>query len=580
MKRRDFILLLLAALALRAVYYWQLSRYDLLDVLILDPRAYDAEARRILAGGSFPHAFYQAPLYSYLLAVFYAFAGRELWVVRIAQAVMGAASILLTADLGARIFGRAAGILAGVLSLLYGVLVFYEGQVMKTSLTIFLAVVLLWLLEPVRRGALPPLRALGAGALLGLAILTRENLLLYLPVVALLLWLPARQPLAAVLFGAAALATVLPVTLHNRRAEGEWILVTSQGGQNFYIGNHEGATGTYANPVFVRPDPIYERFDFHAEAERRVGERLTAGETSSFWYAQAMKEMISDPARTIRLFAKKLLIVFEGVERPDNESLYVMRDEAPLLKLVPLTVALIAPLGLLGMIAARSRRGELAYLHLFVITNVVSLVLFFVVSRYRVVIVPVLIIFAAAALLQLARWVRERRAGALVGSALLLAVTVSVLSVPTWAGPDPRDYLSTVHYLNRARIYAGAGRFDEAAAHYEEAIRQNDRLAFLHFEYANVLRELGRSAKAREELEAAIGLIPTLAPAHNNLGILLAQGGELGRAEQEFREARRLSPQWADPLQNLVHLYETVGDAARLAEAQAALARLGQGGGP
>jgi hypothetical protein len=62
LRRRDLVLLLVAALAIRGVYLAQLGGYDLADVLILDPRAYDAEAQRILAGGTFPHPFYQAPL--------------------------------------------------------------------------------------------------------------------------------------------------------------------------------------------------------------------------------------------------------------------------------------------------------------------------------------------------------------------------------------------------------------------------------------------------------------------------------------------------------------------------------------
>jgi 4-amino-4-deoxy-L-arabinose transferase-like glycosyltransferase len=613
---RDFLLIGAAAALVRAVYLAQLGGYDLADVLILDPRAYDAEAQRILAGQPLPVAFYQAPFYSYFLAALYTLFGRSFLAVRLVQMALGVATVLLTVRLASRLFGRSAGVVAGVMAILYGVLPYYEGQIMKTSMTVFLALLVLTLLEPLvggragegevegrrpvapryslggRRPSTSPSPALGgadeepepasrwagfgraflAGGVLGLAVLTRENLILFAPAGAALLYMRTRRAAPAALFVLGAALAILPVTLHNYRAEGEWILVTSQGGQNFYIGNHAQATGTYANPMFVRPDPLYERSDFHMEAERRTGGPLTSGEASSFWYAEALKEMIAQPARVLALLARKLVIVFEGVERPDNESLYTMRDETPVLDALSLSIATIAPLGFLGMILARQRAGELLFLHLFVLVNVLALVLFFVVSRYRVALAPVLIIFAAHSLVRMASWARARRARALAAAALVLAVPTAVLSEPEWAGPDPRDYHSTNFYLNRARIYAAGERLGEAAASYESAIALADTLAFLRFEYADVLRKLERGDEARRELAKAVQIRPEFPTARNNLGILLAEGGDWPAAEREFREAARLAPGWSDPLQNLARLYDMTGNAqardAALFEAQ------------
>jgi len=568
LRRRDAILLFAAAAAIRVVYLFQLRGYDLADILILDPRAYDAEAQRILAGEPLPTAFYQAPFYSYFLAAIYKVFGREFLAVRAIQAALGAVTVVLTANLGARLFGRTAGLLAGILALLYGVFPYYEGQIMKTSLTVFLTTLLLYLIAPVARRAAPSesrgalARSAIAGLLLGCATLTRENLILFVPALALLLYFRARDLAAAVAFAAGAALAILPATLHNYRAEGEWILVTSQGGQNFYIGNHAAATGTYTNPMFVRPDPLYERLDFQMEAVRRTGGALTAGEASSFWYGQALGEMLSNPRRAAGLLCKKLVIVFEGVERPDNESLYVMRDEAPILDVASLSFAVIAALGLFGMVLSRARAGELAFLHLFILVNVAALVLFFVVSRYRVALAPVLMLFAGHALVELARWARARAAKPLASAAAFIAVVLALVSVPTWAGPDPRDYESVNHFLNRGRIYSAGNKLVEAEESYRHAVALADTLAFLRFEYADVLRRMERSRDALEHLSAAVRIRPEFPTARNNLGILLAESGDLAAAEREFREAVRLAPGWADPLQNLARLYAMTGDTA------------------
>lgn len=579
MRTRDALLLFAAAAAIRAVYLVQLRGYDLADVLILDPRAYDAEAQRILAGEPLRSAFYQAPFYSYFLAAIYKVFGRDFLAVRAIQAALGAVTVVLTAKLGARLFGRSAGIVAGALALLYGVFPYYEGQIMKTSLTVFLTTVLLYVIEPLARRTTPAgtrgaaVRAGVAGVLLGCAILTRENLILFVPAAALLLYLRARDLAAAAAFTAGAALAVLPATIHNFRAEGEWILVTSQGGQNFYIGNHEGATGTYTNPMFVRPDPLYERLDFHLEAVRRTGGALTAGEASSFWYGQALREILANPLRAATLFGKKLLIVFEGVERPDNESLYVLRDQAPILDVVSLSFAVVAALGFAGMVFARARAGELLFLHLFTLVNVAALALFFVVSRYRVALAPVLMIFAGHALVELAAAARARAARPLAAAGLLIAAAFALLSVPTWAGPDPRDYQSVNHFLNRGRIYSAGNKLVEAEENYRRAVALADTLAFLRFEYADVLRRMERSPDALEQLAAAVRIRPEFPTARNNLGILLAEAGHLARAEAEFREAVRLAPGWPDPLQNLARLYAITGDAAARDAALAAAER-------
>lgn len=559
------------------VYLWQLRRYDLADVLILDPRAYDGEARRILAGGSFPDAFYQAPLYAYFLAGIYALFGHGFLAVRLAQALLGAATVVLAADLSARLFGRTAGFLTAGLAFLYGVYLFYDGQIMKTTLTISLSVFLLWILEPERRRGVGIGRALVAGVALGLAILTRENLVLFLPAGAFLLWRGGHGPRIALAFVAATLLTLLPVTLHNYRASGELILVTSQGGQNFYIGNHAQATGTYANPAFVRPDPHYERTDFHAEAERRAGRRLTANEASTFWYFQSLREMLDDPVRAVRLFGKKLLIVLGGIELPDNESLYAIRPVVPVLGALPLSFAVLSPLAILGAFLTRGRWRELLFLHIFVLVNVLTLVLFFVVSRYRVAMAPVFMMLAAPALLALAGWARRAEARPLLLSGAFLLGAMAPCSIPNLAGFDPRDYLSVNHYVNRARMLAGAGRDEEAIAAYEAAVRLNAGVAVIHYELGTVLVKVGRLEEARGEMERAVAIRPEAPGVRNDLAIVLAQLGDAERAEQNFIEASRLAPDWRGPLENLARLYEERGDSARRAAVLAKLSTLERG---
>src|SRR4029078_12637983 len=89
--------------------------------------------------------FYQAPLYPYLLGVIYAIAGRHLLLVRIVQAVIGAASCALLGLAAARLFsrpsdearGRRPGIAAGLMLALYAPAIFFDGLLQKSVLDVF-----------------------------------------------------------------------------------------------------------------------------------------------------------------------------------------------------------------------------------------------------------------------------------------------------------------------------------------------------------------------------------------------------------------------------------------------------------
>src|SRR5205085_11421411 len=93
------------------------------------------------------------------------------------------------------------------------------------------------------------LRTFGAaGLVLGLHILNRPNVAAW-TVAAVLLTLCTgrltRRGRASLALVAGIALAIAPVAIRNYAVSGELALVSSHGGLNFYIGNHEGATRTY-----------------------------------------------------------------------------------------------------------------------------------------------------------------------------------------------------------------------------------------------------------------------------------------------------------------------------------------------
>jgi len=298
---------------------------------------------------------------------------------------------------------------------------------------------------------------LGAGFVLGLALLTRGNALLFLPV--LLAWIsfvwdaPERRRLRAMAFVALGVACVLlPITLRNYAVSGDWVLLNSQAGQNFYIGNFRGNdTGAFRSPPFLHPNPQFEEQDFLREAERASGRSMRPSEVSSYWLGRGLEEIVADPAHFARHSFRKVLVLANDFEVPDNYSFDFFREYvSPALGLPLPSYGSLLPLALCGIYFARNRLATLLFA--FLIAYGSSLLIFFNLSRLRLPLVPVLIVFAAYGVVVLARRVAERRWLHIGVAALFLAVSYSIVHLEL----TPRDL--TVRFFNLGVRHASVAK--------------------------------------------------------------------------------------------------------------------------
>ncbi len=124
------------------------------------------------------------------------------------------------------------------------------------------------------------------------------------------------------------------------------------------------------------------------------------------------------------------------------------------------------------------------------------------------------------------------------------------------------------------------GRFPEAIAHYEQALRIVPDFAVSHLNLGTVLQKTGRIPEAIAHYEQALRIVPDFTHAHYNLAVALAQEGNLAQAATHYAEAIRLQPDLLEALSNLAWIRATSEDsglrngpeAVRLAERACRLA--------
>jgi len=540
------------ALLVRVVYLYQIRDTPYIHHLAVDAEAYFEWSRRILSGQWLGNeVFYQAPLYPYFLALLLWPLGDDLWRLRVAQAVIGAFSCGLLFLAGKAYLSRGTAVIAALFLALYPPAIFFDGLIQKANLDLLLMTGLLWVLglcvHRANRG-----KWLVAGLLLGLLGLTRENALPLAAVVFIWLlvhfadcgWQARLRWAACYLAGLS--CVLLPVGLRNLAVGGEFLLTTSQMGPNFFMGNNPQATGTYLSLRTARGTTQFERADAVRLAEQKLGRKLSPGEVSAYWLGRAWEFIRSQPGAWLRLMGKKWLLTWNAFEIADTEDLYMYCEWSPLLgRLNRINhFGVICPLAVAGLLLTWPRRHELWLLYLVMLMFSISVAAFYVFARYRLAMVPVLLLFTGAAVARGFACLRRGRIYPVLWAAGAAGASAVAVNWPIY----PVSLQRALGYYNWGAALAEQMRFEEAVEQYRRSLAVDWAHGETHNNLAASLIELGRLEEALEECRHAVRLQPDNALAHNNMATILMRRGENERALEHCLAALGVDPECVQAL--------------------------------
>jgi len=440
--RRQHLLLaavLLFALALRGAYPWgQVRNNPMYANLVMDSAKHDSWARSIAAGdGMPPRPYFRAPLYYYLLAALYKVVTPDPLVGRIAGCIAGALTCYLIGRLGVMLAGFRPGLLASVMAALYWPFIYFDPELLTVGLEVLLDVsLLLLLLAAARRDS--PLLFLAAGIVWGLSAITRPNILAFGLGIFPWLWFvarcgarPPRRLRATALLTLGLAIPILPVALRNRLVGKEPVLIATNGGVNFYIGNNPRSDGFSAIVPGTRDTWDGGYNDTHRIAQQELGRTLSEKEVSDYWYGKAFDWIRSDGRGWLRLLFRKFGIFWCPVEMPNDQPIWFFARMSGVSVLFWFGFPVVAVLGIAGFSLLRSQWSSWSLLLAFLIIYMATVVAFFVCGRYRLPIVPVLIVSAAAGIFRAVELARTRGARSLRPYGIAAALTAVGLGLFT-----------------------------------------------------------------------------------------------------------------------------------------------------
>ncbi len=510
--RRDLwtaALLFTVAVLPRLLHWQQIQANDpFFTIPAVDGKLYEAWANDIIAGHPLrDDVLILGPLYPHFMALVYAVFGPSLPVLKICQSLLGALVCVLTWTLARELFDRRVALVAGLVAACYEMLIFYGGTVMIVNIQ--LPLVLLILIAAVRALRHPQIRLwLGCGLLLGLSALARQTVLLFAPIV--LLWIElslrgrvteGRRLALMGVFAIGVAVPILPFTLHNWVVGNDFVLINSTGGANLYMGNHARADGAWRPPQISRgpiDNPLAMRRAFQSVAEKQVGHSLKPSQVSAFWSARARDRVKSDPASWLRLELRKLLLFFNASEIWNNRSVTVSREFSWVLRLPLLNFGVVAPFALLGVALALRRWRDLLPLYAMLAVYLGAALIFFVLSRYRMPCVPILLIFAAFTVVSFYDALRARNGR----RCLLVLVGLAVLSSVVHL--DLTSENLHMAYFNLGNKYRALEQWDRAVESYDKSLRINPRLVATRVNLARSYEAGGRREEAIRSWRTAL----------------------------------------------------------------------------
>jgi tetratricopeptide (TPR) repeat protein len=566
-KEKLFLLgVFLLAFILKLVYLLQVKSNPHFFAPSMDPLYHDIWAQNI-AGGNWigSKVFFRAPFYAYFLALVYKIFGHSYIIPRLIQHLIGSFSCILVYFLAKKLFNRKVAIVASLIAATYGMFFYFEDELLLDSFLVFFDLLLILLLLKAKSN--PKFWSwLVCGIILGTSAIIRPNILFFIPFVWLWIFLhfikerDLKEVLTfCVLFLIGAALVILPLTLRNYLVGKDFVLIASQGGINFYIGNNENSDGMSA--IFYKEDWQYR--DFQNVAEKESNKSLKPSEISNFYYKKGIGFMLNEPRKASKLLVKKLYLFWNKFEISNNQDIYFFRRYSSLIRILPLGFWFIGPLGLVGMVLS-IRKWKVTLLPiLFVFSYMLTVVMFFVTARFRLPVIPFLIIFSAFALVwpwkELSR--RELRNLTLF---FLLIFPFLILTHSNAYHLSVGDF-SQAHF-SLGNVHLKAGKLNQALKEYDVALERNPYLPRAHLNKGIVFLRKKEYDKAEEEFRRELKINPEEDKAYNNLSAVYRLQELYDQAIEAAQKAVKLKTYYPEAYLNLSLAYQKKGDYEKAKE--------------
>lgn len=499
MKRSQYLVILvpaLVALVIRIIHFFCVSDTPLVTDFVTDAGAYVRLADKIIAGEYF---FKIPPLtnigYALYLIPFVIMFEESLKAAIFVQLLLDAVSAGLLANYATKMFDYKVGIVSGFMYAFCGPIIFYNGLPLAESLSIFIVLLgVNFLYQAFSSGHKG--YTFWAGVFFGLACLGRPNILITILAIGLIfvcqtIWVNRGRLPLLIIFFTGVFIVFIPFILHNRVVSHRFSPFSLSGGLVFYIGNHHGANGLPVKIEGIRMLTFWCVLDAAEVASRETGREMTLVESDAYWYKKGFDFYQKHPWEALLLNIRKILLTINANEINFNVNYDFDRRFSAAIKYLAIPSGVIFALGLLGFIFSSNNNLHTLTLKTIIVSLSLSIIIFYVTSRYRMILFPFLIILAGKFVFIFCEKVKERKIDFRAMSVMIAIVIVFGLVYM------PGEWLGIVEdesrpYFRYGRYYFYKGQQEKALEYLNKAVAlqpENQEYTFFRQKSLRALNE-------------------------------------------------------------------------------------------
>lgn len=552
------ISILILGFILRLVYVFDTISSPFYLNLFSDSKIYFDWAKQIATSGNWlgDSVFFMSPGYPYFLSAIFIFLGPSILAIRIIQVLISTITIFFIYLSAKNLFGRNSGYFAAGLTSIFSLFIFYSGTILGETVQIFLISYLCVLLSKNKIEGKTK-HWFKVGLTLSVAALFRANILIFaIVILVFMIFKSLRKEIEIktvrtimLSFFAGLIIPLVIVTSRNYFVGGDFVAISSNGGINFFIGNNESSPGVYLTP---KGFDLYKDMSGEKFAEKITGRNLNSAEVSNYWFSRGRDYIFSHPADALILFGKKILLFFDDDENPQSSTTdinFFRENYSILLKLPFPGFLFILLLAAIGVYFSWKNKKPVQFLILLLLSLILSTAIFFVIGRFRLVAVPILIIFAGFGISELINIIKAKRFLELTKPIIILLLIIAVqFIIPKF------NYSNYEAWSNLADVYFQNKEFDEALINAQKslALKKTD---FGFVLLANTYAAKGNNQAAAENYKNAIRLNPESPLAYFNFGLFFTQQGNFDDALVNYNLATKFDPTFAEAYRNMAIIY-------------------------
>ena len=548
---------------LRILSLERLSRSPLFMPVRGDMHFYNDWALRILRGEfDFHAAFYGLPLYAYVLAFIYRVFGYGPFIPGFLQALADSGTAVLiyllvvrlfeSAELqsnspaGNRVAGREItapkffGALAAMGWALFVPAQAYSIILMPTAWLVFVFWFVVWRIVA-NRTAPGWKECLLLGLLIGFTAMAIATVLFLIPLVLVAILLRSETNLGRTLglkAGVFVLAVGIgtsPCWIHNYLIAHDPVFLSAHGGVNFWIGNNPIANGYPRFPPGLRAGQAAMLEDSISTAEAAAGHPLKRSEVSAYWSTKAHQYIAEHPADWIHLLLIKAKNFWSAFQYDDLSIITNLREQHVIFP--GLYFGLLAILAFPGVVFAWRLSPVSRWITAAILLHMIALMTVFITERYRLPIVPGLIVMATFGLFVLWRsLVNAQYRGTAIYLTLLLASAILI----SWPQRDPA--LWALDAYNSGWQAYECGNLPLAEKNLTLARRYVPTNPETNFALGNLRLAQGNKPDAAAFYLTTLQYEGAHRGALNNLGVMALEENRFDLAEQWLRRAETIEP--------------------------------------